>query len=82
MYCVAIESSYRLNVLRTARSLAIEHVPEAAQCPMKAGGWHERVTGSEFNVNRFAHAVGVVEEKIRVTRINRIYGDELESLRC
>jgi hypothetical protein len=49
MSCVAIECSYRLN-LRAARSLAIDHVSQAAQCAVKAGGRHERIDGSKLDV--------------------------------
>jgi hypothetical protein len=80
MFCVAIESSYRLNLVGAARSLPIDHVPQAAQRAVKAGRWYERVTSAEFDIDRIPRTVRVVEEKIRLTWIDRVYADELKPL--
>jgi hypothetical protein len=77
--CVAIESSYRLN-LRATRSLAIDHVSQAAERAVKADGRHEWITSAEFDVDRFPEIIRVVEEEIRTIRIDRVYTDEPEPL--
>jgi hypothetical protein len=79
MSCVAIESSYRLN-LRATGSLAIDHVPQTAERAMKAGGWHERVASAEFDVDRFAEIIRIVEKKVRMIGIDCVYADELKPL--
>jgi hypothetical protein len=81
MSCVAIKFSYRLNILRAPRSLTIDHVSQASQCAVKAGGWHEGITSAEFDVDRFPSSVRVVKEKIRLIRIDRVYADEMEPFR-
>jgi hypothetical protein len=79
MSCVAIEFSYRLN-LRATRALAIDHVPEAAQRAVKTGGRHEGITSAEFDIDRLAEIIRIVEEKIRMIRIDRVDTHELETL--
>jgi hypothetical protein len=79
MSCVAIKFSYRLNVLAT-RSLAIDHVSETAQGAVKARGGYERVARAEFDVDRFPEITRVIEEKIGMSGIKRVYSDELEAL--
>jgi hypothetical protein len=80
MSSVAIESSYRLNILRAVRSLAIDHVPQTAQGAVKAGGWHRRVASAEFDIDRFSGTFWIIEEKISMIGIDRISTDELKAL--
>jgi hypothetical protein len=47
---------------------------------MKASRWHQRVTGAEFDVDRFPRTVRVVEKKIGMAGIKRVHADELETL--